>query len=109
MDSANSVKAFTLIGFPVRIHISWLVIAFLLTWTLAIGYFPAMLPGQAATTYWLMGLAGALGLFLSIILHELGHAVIARRNGIPMRGITLFIFGGVAEMEDEPPTARAER
>jgi Zn-dependent protease len=55
-----------------------------------------------------MGIAGALGLFGSIILHELSHSMVARRYGMPMKGITLFIFGGVAEMEDEPPHARAE-
>lgn len=57
---------------------------------------------------WIMGVAGALGLFVSIILHELSHAVVARKFGMPMTGITLFIFGGVAEMNDEPPNATAE-
>ncbi|MEZ6097791.1 MAG: site-2 protease family protein [Pirellulaceae bacterium] len=55
-----------------------------------------------------MGLAGAIGLFVSILAHELGHAVVARRFDVPMRGITLFIFGGVAEMTKEPPSAKAE-
>ena len=55
-----------------------------------------------------MGIIGALGLFASIILHELSHSLIARRYGLPMKGITLFIFGGVAEMSDEPPNSRAE-
>lgn len=108
MDRSNSVKAFKLLGFQVSIHVSWLVLAVLLTWTLASGYFPATLQDQPIGVYWLMGLAGAIGLFLSIILHELGHSVVARRYDIPIRGITLFIFGGVAEMEDEPPTANAE-
>ena len=55
-----------------------------------------------------MGVAGALGLFFSIIFHEFCHSLVARRFGIPMKGITLFIFGGVAEMGDEPPSARSE-
>ena len=59
-------------------------------------------------TYWWMGAAGMLGLFGSIIVHELAHSLVARRYGLPMNGITLFIFGGVAEMDDEPPSAKAE-
>ncbi len=55
-----------------------------------------------------MGAAGALGLFLSIVFHEFWHSVIARHFGLPMKGITLFIFGGVAEMDDEPPNAKTE-
>jgi Zn-dependent protease len=55
-----------------------------------------------------MGIMGAAGLFASIIFHEFSHSLIARRFGMPMKGITLFIFGGVAEMDEEPPSARAE-
>ena len=55
-----------------------------------------------------MGVVGALGLFISIVAHEFCHSLVARKFGMPMKGITLFIFGGVAEMGDEPPTARAE-
>jgi Zn-dependent protease/CBS domain-containing protein len=85
-----------------------LILAFLITWTLGVGHFPSHLPGLTPATYWWMGLLGALGLFGSIIVHELGHSVVARRYGIPMKGITLFIFGGVAEMTDEPPSAKSE-
>jgi Zn-dependent protease len=59
-------------------------------------------------TYWWMGAAGAAGLILSIVFHEFWHSVIARHYGLPMKGITLFIFGGVAEMEEEPPNAKTE-
>lgn len=104
----KSIPLFTLRGFQVKIHLTWLIIFALLTWTLAVGYFPSAFENQAASTYWAMGIAGALGLFVSIILHEFGHSVVARRFGLPIKGITLFIFGGVAEMEEEPPTARAE-
>jgi Zn-dependent protease len=99
---------FRLLGFEVRLDASWLILAVLLTWSLARGYFPAYYPGLAAQTYWWMGVVGALGLFASIVLHELAHSVVARRYGLPMRGITLFIFGGVAEMDDHPPTAKSE-
>jgi len=104
----KSITLFELLGFKVRINASWIVIAVLLTWSLATGYFRFALPAYPPGIHWLMGIAGTLGLFMSIILHELGHAVIARRDGLRIRGITLFIFGGVAEMESEPPTPKAE-
>ena len=99
---------FTLLGFRVRVDTSWFFLAVLVTWSLATGVFPAWHASLAPVTYWLMGAGAALGFFLSIITHELAHSVVARRNGVVMRGITLFVFGGVAEMTDEPPSARAE-
>jgi Zn-dependent protease/CBS domain-containing protein len=104
----NRIKLFTLLGFKIYVDASWLILAFVITWSLASGFFPFAQPGLAPATYWWMGIAGAFGLFASIIFHELGHSVIARRYGIPMKGITLFIFGGVAEMTREPPNAKSE-
>ena len=72
------------------------------------GPFPTWYPNLTPATYWIMGVVGALGLFVSIVAHEFCHSLVARKFGMPMKGITLFIFGGVAEMGDEPPTARAE-
>ena len=102
------IPLFRLFGFQVNIDFSWFLLAVLITWSLAAGLFPGLYQGFDATTYWIMGIAGALGLFISIILHELGHALIARRCGMQMGGITLFIFGGAAEMNDEPPGPIAE-
>jgi Zn-dependent protease/CBS domain-containing protein len=102
------IKLFKLFGFEVRIDLSWLIIAALVTWSLADGLFPYWYPHLSLQAYWIMGIAGALGLFLSIIAHEFCHSLVARKFGMPMKGITLFIFGGVAEMGDEPPTAKAE-
>jgi Zn-dependent protease/CBS domain-containing protein len=102
------IKLFKLLGFEVRIDLSWLIIAGLVTWSLAAGLFPYLYPGQRSDTYWFMGIVGALGLFISIIAHEFCHSLVARKFGMTMKGITLFIFGGVAEMGDEPPTAKAE-
>lgn len=104
----NGIPLFRILGFQVKLDASWLILAVLVTWSLAAGYFPARYMGLSEPVYWWMGVAGALGLFCSIILHELSHSLVARRHGMPIRGITLFIFGGVAEMEDEPPTARSE-
>jgi len=97
-----------MLGFEVRVDASWLLIAFLITWSLAVGVFPNELPGLLTGTYWWMGIAGALGLFGSIVIHEFSHSIVARHYGVPMKGITLFIFGGVAEMEEEPPNPKTE-
>jgi Zn-dependent protease/predicted transcriptional regulator len=104
----KSIRLFSLFGFDVKIDISWLVLAFLITWSLAQGLFPYYFKNLSPATYWWMGIFGALGLFFSIIFHELSHSLVARNFGLPIKGITLFIFGGVAHMEDEPPSARAE-
>jgi len=99
---------FTLLGFKVQLDFSWLFLALLVTWSLASAVFPPQFPGLAQATYWWMGVAGTLVLLFSLIFHELSHSLVARRYGLPIRGITLFIFGGVAEMSDEPPSAEAE-
>jgi Zn-dependent protease len=104
----KSFKLFTLFGFPVKIDLSWVIIAVLLTWSLASGFFPTAYGDLSTSTYWAMGVIGAIGLFISIVLHEFAHSLVARRHGLPMGGITLFIFGGVAEMQDEPKSPKAE-
>jgi Zn-dependent protease/CBS domain-containing protein len=100
-------RLFRLLGIPISLDASWLFILALLTWSL-INFFQEALPDRTFATYWVMGLAAALMFFTCIVLHELGHALVARAVGIPMRGITLFLFGGVAELEDEPRSARSE-
>lgn len=102
------IRLFKLLGFEVRLDLSWIIIAVLVTWSLAKGLFPFLYANLAPEVYWEMGLAGALGLFASIVFHEFCHSLVARKFGMAMKGITLFIFGGVAEMGDEPPDARAE-
>ncbi len=101
-------ELFKLFGFAVRIDLSWFVIVVLITWSLAQGLFAHYFPDLPAVTRWIMAAGGAVGLFASIVLHELAHSLVARRYGMVMKGITLFIFGGVAEMGDEPPSAEAE-
>jgi Zn-dependent protease/predicted transcriptional regulator len=102
------ITLFRLLGFDIQIDLSWLFIALLITWTLARDYFPYKFHDLTKVSYWVMGVGGALGLFLSIVLHELGHSIVARKYGIPIKSITLFIFGGVAEMEGEPDTPSSE-
>lgn len=104
----RAYRVITVRGIPVQIDASWIVIAVLITWSLATRAFPTLHPGQSTTVYWLMAGCGALGLFASIVAHEIAHTIVARHHGIPMAGITLFIFGGVAQMEGEPRTPTAE-
>jgi Zn-dependent protease/predicted transcriptional regulator len=98
----RSIPLFRLAGFQVGLDWSWLILAVLITWTLSAGVFPYYYPDLTPGLYWSMGAIAALGLFASIVLHELAHSLVARRYDVPIRGITLFIFGGVAEMEREP-------
>jgi Zn-dependent protease/CBS domain-containing protein len=95
----------SVLDFDIRIDFSWFIIFFLILWTFSRGVFPAVLPGREAATYLLMGAAGTLLFFASLLAHELAHALVARRKGIPIEGITLFIFGGMAhaKMEFEKP------
>ena len=104
----KSITLFKLLGFEVRIDASWIIIALLITWSLAQGVFPLYDNTLSPVTYWILGVSGALGLFGSIILHELSHSLVARKFGLPMKGITLFVFGGIAEMDEEPPSPKAE-
>jgi Zn-dependent protease len=101
-------RLFTLFGFEVRLDLSWLLLALLISWSLGAGMFPADYPGLPPRTYAWMGVAGALGVFFSIVFHEFSHSMVARHYGMPIKGITLFIFGGVAEMEEEPPGPKSE-
>jgi len=104
----RSITLFKILGFTVRVDASWLIIAFLIVWTLAVGLFPSYYPGLSGSTYWTMGIVGAVGLFLSILFHEFWHSFVARRYGLPINGITLFVFGGVSEMTEEPQTPGVE-
>ena len=101
-------RLFSLFGFQVKLDLSWLLLALLITWSLAAGLFPDDYPGLSRRVYAWMGIAGAVGVFFSIVFHEFSHSLVARHFGMPIKGITLFIFGGVAEMEKEPPSPKSE-
>jgi Zn-dependent protease/CBS domain-containing protein len=104
----KTITLFRLFGFEVKIDLSWLIIIALVVWSLSAAVFPTWYPKLGWPVHLAMGLGGAAGLFVSIVFHELCHSLVARRYGLPMRGITLFVFGGVAEMSEEPPNAKAE-
>jgi Zn-dependent protease/CBS domain-containing protein len=97
-----------ILGIPIGVDYSWFLVFALLTWTLATSYFPAEFRNWSAAQYWIVGAVTAILMFASVLLHELGHSVIAMRYKIPVRSITLFIFGGVAQIAAEPPSASAE-
>jgi Zn-dependent protease/CBS domain-containing protein len=104
----DHIQIARVIGIPIYLHFSWLIIFGLIVWTLSTGYFPAQYPDLPASSYWAKGLVASLLFFVSIVFHELGHAVVALRHGLRTRSITLFIFGGVAQLEKDPKDGRSE-
>jgi Zn-dependent protease/CBS domain-containing protein len=101
-------KVGRLAGIDLAIHPSWLVIAFLLTFSLADAFFPRLIPGWTVGQYWLLGAVTALLFFASVLAHEFSHALVARRFGLQVAGITLFIFGGATTIEGDARTPREE-
>lgn len=95
-------------GIPISLHFSWLLVFGLMIWSLAAGYFREQYPGWAPATYWLLSAATSLLFFGSILVHELGHSWVALRNAIPIRNITLFIFGGIAQIGRDPSSPGVE-
>jgi Zn-dependent protease/predicted transcriptional regulator len=104
----NAIDVFKVFGFRIKIDPTWFLIVILIVWSLSTAYFPNVLPGYTRTAYILLSILAALCLFGSLILHELSHSLVARQFGVKINGITLFIFGGVAELENEPVNARSE-
>ena len=105
---SGSLKIVTIMGIPIRIHFSWLIIFGLITWSLSTFYFPKAAPQLKGSSYWISGAAAAFLLFVSVAVHELSHSFIAIRYGQSILSITLFIFGGVAQMKGEPAHPKAE-
>ena len=102
------IKLGRILGIPIGVHVSWFVVFALLTWSLSSGYFPNEYPQLTVISYVILGVITTLFFFVSVLAHELGHSIIALRNKIPVKGITLFIFGGVAQIAQEPRTPGAE-
>ena len=95
-------------GVPVGVHWTVLIIFALITWGLTAGQFPTAYPGQPGWAYLVVGLAASVVFFLGLLAHEVSHAVVARRNGLPVHSITLWLFGGVAELGGDAPDPGAE-
>jgi Zn-dependent protease/predicted transcriptional regulator len=104
----SSIELGRIFGIRIGINWSWLVVFALITWTLAVGIFPETNPGLSDGTYIAIAIAAAVLFFLSLLLHELGHAFQARREGLEIEGITLWLFGGVAKFKGMFPSPGAE-
>lgn len=97
----NSVKLGKIAGIEIGIHYTWLIVFALITWSLAVGFFPQNFPGFGVTAYWILGAISAILLFVSVLIHELSHSLVAISRGMPVASITLFIFGGVSNIQEE--------
>ena len=104
----SSFKIARIAGIEIGIHYTWLFAFALIAWSLAVGFFPSTFGGFDAATYWLLGIAGALGLFVSVLVHELSHSLVALARGMKVHSITLFIFGGVSNLQGEAEEPKDE-
>ncbi len=95
------IKLGSCLGIPIHLDASWFVILALMAWTLATHLFPSQFPGLSQAVYWVMGPVAAVLLFSCVLLHELGHCVMAQQSGVPVKRVTLFLFGGVAQLGGE--------
>ena len=106
--TGGAFRIATIGGIDIKISWSWVLVLLLLTYSLAVGWFPVQMPGESAVTYWVLGLVSSVILFVSVLVHELSHSFTARARGHKVHDITLFIFGGVSNIEGEPKTASDE-
>lgn len=104
----RGIPLFSVFGIRVIADYSWFLIVALIAGTLTVASFPSLLPGRSTLTYVALGVITAFFFFASVLVHELAHSVVAVLNGIPVRKITLFLFGGVAEITKEPPDPATE-
>jgi Zn-dependent protease/CBS domain-containing protein len=108
MNISQSWQIGRIFGIPLKVHVSWFLVFLLVTWLLARSYFPHVLPNLPMWGAWALGMLAAFLLFASVLVHELGHCVVALRYHIPIGQITLFIFGGMAQIRREAPSPKAE-
>lgn len=104
----TSLRLFTLCGISIEVNFSWLIIFVLATFSLATGGFPSAAKGVSVWLYWVAAALTVLLFFGSVLAHELAHSLVARARGLPVKSITLFIFGGVSNIEREPQSAGVE-
>ncbi len=104
----KNIKLFRTFGIDIQLHYSWWFIFLLLIWSLSTSLFPTQLPDQKASAYWIMGIIAAVCLFLSVLLHELSHSLVAKLHHLNVESITLFFFGGVAGISREDLQPKTE-
>ena len=104
----NHILLGKIFGIPIGLDYSWFLIFFLLTWVLATNYYPNEYKNWNEIEYWGIGALTSIFLFISVLLHELGHSIIAIKYKIKVKEINLFIFGGISEIAGEPPKASSE-
>ncbi|MBR9691339.1 CBS domain-containing protein [Candidatus Woesearchaeota archaeon] len=97
----KSYKIFKLLGIDVELHYSWFLVFLLLAWGLSADFFPHYYPDLTSASYWTMGIISSLLLFVSVLMHEYSHSLVARKNKIMVNKITLFFFGGIAHLGGE--------
>ena len=103
-----SLRIGRVFGIDIALHISWLIIAFIVTYALSVFEFPSTHRGWDPGLYWVVGAVSALLFFASVLAHEISHALVARRFGVKVKNITLFIFGGAAHLESDARRPRDE-
>lgn len=103
----GSIRLGKIAGIEIDINYTWIIIVVLITWSLAT-QFRVIYPGWGTATYWIVGFVAAILLFVSVLLHELAHSLVARSRGLPVSSITLFIFGGVSNLQREPQSPGVE-
>lgn len=103
-----SLQIFTIKKIPIKLHFTLIIVFFLISWTLATGFMPHYYPNLTTSQYWMMGIIGAMILFVSILLHELSHSLLSIRYGIHVNQIILFIFGGISDIKDETKEFKKE-
>lgn len=108
VTAPGTFRVFTLFGFDVLIHWSWIFIFVLLTWSLESGYLPEVYPEWTSSRRWAVGAITSALFFASVLAHEVAHALVARRRGVAVQHITLYIFGGASALAGEPRSARDE-
>ena len=104
----STIRLGKVFGVPIGLHYSWFLVLAFFSWSLGNSFLPSRYPGWADTTYWTTGFVTALLLFVSVLLHELAHSLVARARGFPVEGITLFLLGGVTQLGAEARRARDE-
>jgi Zn-dependent protease len=104
----KGLKLFRVLGIQITLNYTWFIVFGLIAWSLASGYFPYHYPSLSRSAHWTMGFLGAVFLFLSVLIHEVTHSYLAKKEGIEVKEITLFIFGGVSQLAKEPDDPRKE-